>query len=107
MQKVNIPSSARQLRALIGHVKSRTAGDGKIRVQADPRRTGSRKKKLVGWAHSMHGTAFDSSLLGRSFGSRTGFGTSAARHASFARLGQLQAKKLKSEVVYGRVEAGD
>jgi DNA-binding transcriptional LysR family regulator len=33
-----------KLRAFIDHVKSRTAGDGKVRVQADARRAGSRKR---------------------------------------------------------------
>lgn len=32
-----------KLRAFIDHVKSRTAGDGKVRVQADAKRAGSRK----------------------------------------------------------------
>ena len=33
-----------KLRAFIDHVKSRTAGDGMVRVQADARRAGSRKR---------------------------------------------------------------
>jgi DNA-binding transcriptional LysR family regulator len=33
-----------KLRAFIDHVKSRTAGDGKVRVQAGERRAGSRKR---------------------------------------------------------------
>jgi DNA-binding transcriptional LysR family regulator len=33
-----------KLRAFIDHVKSRTAGDGKVRVQADARRAGPRKR---------------------------------------------------------------
>ncbi|TDN67021.1 LysR family transcriptional regulator [Paraburkholderia sp. BL10I2N1] len=33
-----------KLRAFIDHVKSRAAGDGKVRVQADARRAGSRKR---------------------------------------------------------------
>ncbi len=33
-----------KLRAFIDHVKSRTAGDGEVRVQAEARRAGFRKK---------------------------------------------------------------